>query len=56
MTMDAAQGVELIELIRPRAAVPIHYDHYPVFKSRWRSSSSWQRPAAAHVTVLSGPG
>ncbi len=33
VTMDAAQGVELVELIRPRAAVPIHYDDYPVFKS-----------------------
>ncbi len=33
VTMDAAQGVELIELIRPRAAAPIHYDDYPVFKS-----------------------
>ncbi|MGI8681195.1 MAG: MBL fold metallo-hydrolase [Mycobacteriales bacterium] len=33
VTMDAAQGIELLELIRPRAAVPIHYDDYPVFKS-----------------------
>ena len=26
-------GVEALRLVRPRAAVPIHYDDYPVFKS-----------------------
>jgi len=33
VTMDATQGVELVELVRPRSAVPIHYDDYGVFKS-----------------------
>jgi L-ascorbate metabolism protein UlaG (beta-lactamase superfamily) len=33
VTMDAAQGVELLRRIRPRSAVPVHYDDYPVFKS-----------------------
>jgi L-ascorbate metabolism protein UlaG (beta-lactamase superfamily) len=33
LTMDGAQGVEALELVRPRTAVPIHYDDYPVFKS-----------------------
>ena len=44
VTMDATQGVELLELIRPRAAVPIHYDDYGVFKS---PLADFQRLAAA---------
>jgi len=34
LTMDAAQGVEALQLVRPRTAVPIHTDDYAVFKSR----------------------
>lgn len=33
LTMDAAQGVEALQLVRPTGAVPIHYDDYPVFRS-----------------------
>jgi L-ascorbate metabolism protein UlaG (beta-lactamase superfamily) len=33
LTMDAAQGVEALRLLRPREAVPVHYDDYGVFKS-----------------------
>jgi L-ascorbate metabolism protein UlaG (beta-lactamase superfamily) len=33
VTMDAEQGVELLELLRPRLAIPIHYDDYEAFKS-----------------------
>jgi L-ascorbate metabolism protein UlaG (beta-lactamase superfamily) len=33
VTMDAAQGVEAIRILRPDLAIPIHYDDYPVFKS-----------------------
>jgi L-ascorbate metabolism protein UlaG (beta-lactamase superfamily) len=33
LTMDGAQGVQALRVVRPRAAVPIHYDDYPVFKS-----------------------
>ena len=32
VTMDAAQGVRALEIIRPRTAVPIHYHDYTVFK------------------------
>ncbi|MDP8938387.1 MAG: MBL fold metallo-hydrolase [Actinomycetota bacterium] len=32
VTMDAAQGVRALQLVRPRTAVPIHYDDYTVFK------------------------
>jgi L-ascorbate metabolism protein UlaG (beta-lactamase superfamily) len=33
LTMDAAQGVRALQLIRPRSAVPVHYDDYTVFRS-----------------------
>jgi L-ascorbate metabolism protein UlaG (beta-lactamase superfamily) len=32
VTMDAAQGMRVLQLIRPRTAVPIHYHDYTVFK------------------------
>lgn len=32
LTMNADQGVRALKLIRPRTAVPIHYDDYTVFK------------------------
>ena len=33
VTMDAKQGVELVQLVRPRRAIPIHYNDYDVFAS-----------------------
>ena len=33
VTMDADQGVEAMRIIDPKAAVPIHYNDYTVFKS-----------------------
>jgi L-ascorbate metabolism protein UlaG (beta-lactamase superfamily) len=33
LTMDARQGVDLTELIRPRFTIPVHYDDYSVFTS-----------------------
>lgn len=36
LTMDARQGADVVELIRPRLTVPIHYDDYPVFRSPLR--------------------
>jgi L-ascorbate metabolism protein UlaG (beta-lactamase superfamily) len=33
VTMDGRQGADLLELVRPRYAVPVHYDDYGVFKS-----------------------
>jgi L-ascorbate metabolism protein UlaG (beta-lactamase superfamily) len=33
VTMDADQGVELLEAVRPSVAVPIHYNDYEAFKS-----------------------
>ena len=33
LTMDAKQGVEMVRLIAPQTAIPIHYNDYTVFKS-----------------------
>jgi L-ascorbate metabolism protein UlaG (beta-lactamase superfamily) len=33
VTMDGKQGVELLQLLRPRRAIPIHYNDYDVFTS-----------------------
>ena len=33
VTMDAEQGVEAVQIVDPRVAVPIHYDDYDVFTS-----------------------
>ena len=33
VTMDGHQGVELMRMVNPRLAIPIHYDDYDVFKS-----------------------
>jgi L-ascorbate metabolism protein UlaG (beta-lactamase superfamily) len=31
--MDADQGVDFLRRVRPRQAVPVHYDDYGVFRS-----------------------
>lgn len=33
LTMDARQGVEALRIVRPRVAIPIHYNDYTVFRS-----------------------
>jgi L-ascorbate metabolism protein UlaG (beta-lactamase superfamily) len=33
VTMDGRQGTDLVERVRPRTVVPVHYDDYGVFKS-----------------------
>lgn len=33
VTMDAKQGIQLMELINPDVTIPIHYDDYDVFMS-----------------------
>lgn len=33
VTMDGRQGAELLEVVGPRATVPVHYDDYGVFHS-----------------------
>jgi L-ascorbate metabolism protein UlaG (beta-lactamase superfamily) len=33
LTMDAGQGADLVDALRPPVTVPVHYDDYPVFRS-----------------------
>ena len=33
VTMDARQGADLVELLKPPVTVPIHFDDYDRFKS-----------------------
>jgi L-ascorbate metabolism protein UlaG (beta-lactamase superfamily) len=33
VTMDAEQGVDFLDRLRPRQAIPVHYDDYGVFRS-----------------------
>ena len=33
VTMDGRQGAELLDVVRPREAMPIHYDDYRAFRS-----------------------
>ncbi len=33
VTMDAREGADLLEIVRPRTTVPVHYDDYGVFTS-----------------------
>lgn len=33
VTMDAFQGLQLVQLIQPDITIPIHYDDYDIFKS-----------------------
>jgi L-ascorbate metabolism protein UlaG (beta-lactamase superfamily) len=33
VTMDAAQGIQMLRIIAPERAIPIHYNDYDVFKS-----------------------
>ncbi len=44
VTMDAAQGVRALQIVRPRVAVPIHYDDYTIFKD---PPENFRRAAAA---------
>jgi L-ascorbate metabolism protein UlaG (beta-lactamase superfamily) len=44
VTMDAQQGVDLLKLVRPRRAIPIHFNDYDVFTS---PLSDFEREVAA---------
>ena len=37
VTMDARQGVQALRIVRPKLAIPIHYNDYTVFKSPLRA-------------------
>lgn len=65
VTMDAPQGVDLLQRIRPREAVPVHHDDYGVFRSPLRDFlglaaatpglTTVVRPVAQGQTLELGP-
>jgi hypothetical protein len=55
VTMGARQGVEVVRMIRPRKAVPIHYNDYTVFKSPLRTLCGRStRPGCRSASCTSG--
>jgi L-ascorbate metabolism protein UlaG (beta-lactamase superfamily) len=40
VTMDPKQGAEMVRIIKPKTAIPIHYDDYTVFKYALGETSS----------------
>ena len=51
VTMDAGQGVDFLRRIRPRTAVPVHHDDYPVFRSPLSAFLSAARDAGFGQTL-----
>jgi len=33
LTMDAVKGIKALKIIRPRTAIPVHYNDYTLFRS-----------------------
>jgi L-ascorbate metabolism protein UlaG (beta-lactamase superfamily) len=54
LTMDAEQGVDALEIIRPRTALPIHFDDYTLFRSPLRDFRALveERELATEVQYL----
>lgn len=44
VTMDGKQGAELMQIVNPKKAIPIHYNDYDVFQS---PLSDFQREVTA---------
>lgn len=60
VTMDARQGADLVEMLRPAVTVPVHHEDYGVFRSdlsdflaecRQRGLDAGVRPVAAGARV-----
>lgn len=51
VTMDAEQGVGLLKMLKPKVAVPIHYNDYTVFKSTLADFQREVREAALETNV-----
>jgi L-ascorbate metabolism protein UlaG (beta-lactamase superfamily) len=50
VTMDAEQGVDFLQRVRPREAVPVHHDDYGVFRSPL--SDFLDRASAAQLSTV----
>ncbi len=49
LTMDDAEGVRMLELVKPRVAVPVHFDDYAIFRSPLESFLD--RAGRAHLVT-----
>jgi L-ascorbate metabolism protein UlaG (beta-lactamase superfamily) len=49
LTMDDVQGVRALELVKPRVAVPVHFDDYAIFRSPLESFLT--RAEGAHLST-----
>jgi L-ascorbate metabolism protein UlaG (beta-lactamase superfamily) len=57
VTMDGKQGVDLLEMIRPRVAVPVHFEEYTVMRSPlsdFLAEADRRPPESRIVTVERG--
>ena len=57
LSMDGRQDVDLLEILRPRYAVPVHVDDYLVFRSPlsdFLAEVERRRPTSRVVTVGRG--
>lgn len=55
VTMDARQGVDLLDLVRPRWALPVHYNDYTVFRSSLGDFLAEARRRGHEARVLGCP-
>lgn len=52
VSMDASQGLELLQLIRPDLTIPVHYDDYDIFKSPLKEFKDAVKTAGLEAKVL----
>lgn len=52
VTMDAFQGLQLMQLIQPDITIPIHYDDYDIFKSPLREFKETVKDAGLEEKVI----
>ena len=52
VSMDASQGLQLLQLIRPDLTIPIHYDDYDIFKSPLKEFKNAAKTAGLEAKVV----
>ena len=52
VSMDASQGLQLLQLIRPDLTIPIHYDDYDIFKSPLQGFKDAVKTAGLEAKVV----
>ncbi|KFY88863.1 hypothetical protein V500_06069 [Pseudogymnoascus sp. VKM F-4518 (FW-2643)] len=52
VSMDASQGLQLLQLVEPDMTIPIHYDDYDIFKSPLREFKKKVKEAELEEKVL----